>query len=97
MLPEIEVGAPGAGDEVFLAAHEAGIQAQRDSQGRLILIIFHLSPAPVTIDTRITVVQIAGASSASCEHFARVVSMSVKMQILNKFMAEYNGDTRTCV
>jgi len=86
-------GAPG----VFLAAHEAGIQAQRDSQGRLILIIFHLPPAPVTIDTRITVVQIAGASSASCEYFAIVVSMTVKMQIFNKFMAEYNGDTRTCV
>jgi len=25
-------GAPGAGDEVFLTAHEAGIQAQRGSQ-----------------------------------------------------------------
>lgn len=41
----------GTTDEVFLAAQEAA-QAHRDSQGRLILIIFHLPPAPVTIGTR---------------------------------------------
>lgn len=41
----------GTTDEVFLAAQEAA-QAQRDSQGRLILAIFQLSPTPVTIGTR---------------------------------------------
>lgn len=42
----------GGTDEVFLAAQEAAQQAQRDSQGRLILAIFQLSPTPVTIGTR---------------------------------------------
>lgn len=45
------VAGGGTTDEVFLAAQEAA-QAHRDSQGRLILIIFHLSPAPVTIGIR---------------------------------------------
>lgn len=42
------------GDEVFLSAQEAAQQQQqqRDSQGRLILAIFQLSPTPVTIGTR---------------------------------------------
>ena len=44
-------GGPGAQDEVFLAAHEAA-QAQRDSQGRLILASFHMPLTPVTIGTR---------------------------------------------
>jgi len=44
-------GAPGTTDEVFLAAQEAAQQAHRDSQGRLILANFHLSPTPVTIGT----------------------------------------------
>lgn len=45
-------GGGGTTDEVFLQAQEAAQAAHRDSQGRLILIIFHLSPAPVTIGTR---------------------------------------------
>lgn len=44
--------AGATGDEVFLTAQEvAQQQAQRDSQGRLILAIFQLSPTPVTIGT----------------------------------------------
>ena len=45
-------GAPGTTDEVFLAAQEAA-QAHRDSQGRLIHIIFYLLLLAVTIGTRV--------------------------------------------
>lgn len=45
-------GATGATDEMFLTPQEATAQQQRDSQGRLILAIFQLSPTPVTIGTR---------------------------------------------
>jgi hypothetical protein len=41
-------GAPGANDEVFLAAQEAA-QAHRDSQGRLILIIYQSPTSTETI------------------------------------------------
>lgn len=44
-------GAPGAQDEVFMAAHDA-VQAQRDSQGRLILASLHATPPTATIDTK---------------------------------------------
>lgn len=47
------IGAAGTTEEALLAAQEAAQQAQhRDSQGRLILTIFHLTPTPVTIGTR---------------------------------------------
>lgn len=45
-------GATGATDEIFVTPQEATAQQQRDSQGRLILAIFQLSPTPVTIGTR---------------------------------------------
>lgn len=54
-------GALGTTDEGFLP-QEAVQAAHRDSQGRLILIISHLPPAPVTIDTRVIDTEIARVS-----------------------------------
>lgn len=76
-------GAPGATDEVFLAAQEAA-QAHRDSQGRLILVDYQLPMAPVTIGTR----EIS-LSKYSCQITHYILSTS----LLNyRFSSDLNCD-----
>lgn len=77
----------GGTDEVFQAAQEAAQQAQRDSQGRLILAIFQPSPTPVTIGTRNWLNSLEFGARLLREQAQRENSFhNGKMQIRNKFI-----------